>query len=84
MFTCTKIYRDVPFAHRQHRHSGNCSFIHGHNWGIGLEFGCKQLDERGFVIAEPRSKLSRGGVRLFNALANPGNEKEISEASMDG
>jgi len=50
MFTCTKVYRDVPFAHRQHRHNGNCSFIHGHNWGIGLEFGCKQLDERGFVV----------------------------------
>ena len=50
MFTCSKTYRDIPFAHRQHRHDGHCSFLHGHNWGIEVEFGCERLDERGFVV----------------------------------
>jgi len=50
MFTCSKTYRDIPFAHRQHRHDGHCSFLHGHNWGIEIEFGCERLDERGFVV----------------------------------
>jgi 6-pyruvoyl-tetrahydropterin synthase len=50
MFTCSKTYRDIPFAHRQHRHDGHCSFLHGHNWGIEIEFGCEKLDERGFVV----------------------------------
>jgi 6-pyruvoyltetrahydropterin/6-carboxytetrahydropterin synthase len=48
--TCKKLYINIPFAHRQHRHKGNCSFIHGHNWDIGITFGCSQLDENGFVI----------------------------------
>jgi len=50
MFTCSKTYRDIPFAHRQHRHEGHCSFLHGHNWAIEIEFGCERLDERGFVV----------------------------------
>ena len=50
MFTCSKTYRDIPFAHRQHRHDGHCSYLHGHNWGIEVEFACDRLDERGFVV----------------------------------
>lgn len=50
MFTCSKTYRDIPFAHRQHRHEGHCAFLHGHNWAIEIEFGCDRLDERGFVV----------------------------------
>ena len=50
MFTCSKTYRDIPFAHRQHRHEGHCSFLHGHNWAIEIEFGCRELDARGFVV----------------------------------
>lgn len=50
MFTCSKTYWDIPFAHRQHRHEGHCAFLHGHNWGIEIEFGCTQLDARGFVV----------------------------------
>lgn len=50
MFTCSKIYRDIPFAHRQFRHAGRCAFLHGHNWDIEIEFGCRELDERGFVV----------------------------------
>ena len=50
MFTCRKIYADIPFAHRQFRHEGRCAFIHGHNWAIEIEFACTKLDERGFVV----------------------------------
>ena len=50
MLTCTKTYRDIPFAHRQHKHDGHCALIHGHNWAITLTFACKETDENGFVV----------------------------------
>lgn len=50
MFTCKKTYADIPFAHRQHRHDGHCSQIHGHNWSFTFTFGCTELDECGFVV----------------------------------
>lgn len=50
MITCTKLYRDIPFAHRQPKHKGHCRFIHGHNWSFEFEFGANKLDECGFVI----------------------------------
>ncbi|MDR2845041.1 MAG: 6-carboxytetrahydropterin synthase [Puniceicoccales bacterium] len=50
MFTCSKTYAEVPFAHRQHRHGGHCAFIHGHNWTFTFTFGCHTLDENGFVV----------------------------------
>ncbi|MDR2862927.1 MAG: 6-carboxytetrahydropterin synthase [Puniceicoccales bacterium] len=50
MFTCSKTYADIPFAHRQHRHRGHCAFIHGHNWNFTFTFGCRELDENGFVV----------------------------------
>jgi 6-pyruvoyltetrahydropterin/6-carboxytetrahydropterin synthase len=50
MLTCTKTYRDIPFAHRQHRHEGHCALIHGHNWSITLTFACRATDANGFVI----------------------------------
>ena len=50
MITCSKLYKDIPFAHRQHLHDGHCSKIHGHNWDIRITFGCKELDSRGFVV----------------------------------
>lgn len=50
MLTCSKIYTDVPFAHRQHRHDGHCAFVHGHNWSIRFTFGCREPDENGFVV----------------------------------
>ena len=49
MLTCKKIYRDIPFAHRQHRHDGHCALIHGHNWSITLTFACRETDASGFV-----------------------------------
>lgn len=50
MITCKKIYREIPFANRQHHHTGSCSNIHGHNWTITIIFGCKNPDDHGFVI----------------------------------
>ncbi len=48
--TCTKIFADIPFAHRQHTHPGHCRFIHGHNWSFEFEFTARELDPCGFVI----------------------------------
>lgn len=50
MFTCSKIYADIPFAHRQHRHGGHCALVHGHNWSIKFTFACQELDENAFVV----------------------------------
>lgn len=50
MYTCRKVYRDIPFAHRQHRHDGQCALIHGHNWSFTFVFGCRELDSCGFVV----------------------------------
>lgn len=50
MYTCSKTYFDIPFAHRQHRHAGRCSKIHGHNWSVTVTFACRELDEHGFVV----------------------------------
>lgn len=50
MITCSKIYKDIPFAHRQHNHDGHCSMIHGHNWTFKFTFAARELDENGFVI----------------------------------
>lgn len=50
MITATKIYTDIPFAHRQPNHAGHCAFIHGHNWTFEFTFGCKQTDACDFVL----------------------------------
>lgn len=50
MITCSKVYPDIPFAHRQPKHRGHCALIHGHNWTFTVTFGCTSLDENGFVV----------------------------------
>jgi 6-pyruvoyltetrahydropterin/6-carboxytetrahydropterin synthase len=50
VLTCKKTYRDIPFAHRQHLHDGNCALIHGHNWTITLTFTSRALNPSGFVV----------------------------------
>lgn len=47
---CKKIYSDLPFAHRQHKHTGHCSKIHGHSWSFEFEFAATELDHAGFVV----------------------------------
>lgn len=48
--TCSKIYSDVPFAHRAPNHDGHCAQIHGHNWSFEFEFKARTLDKNGFVM----------------------------------
>lgn len=48
--TCTKVFHNLPFAHRQHNHDGHCRLIHGHNWAFELTFAAKRLDENMFVV----------------------------------
>jgi 6-pyruvoyltetrahydropterin/6-carboxytetrahydropterin synthase len=50
MLTCSKTYRDIPLSHRQPRHPGRCSRIHGHSWSIVLTFGAEEVDEHGFIV----------------------------------
>lgn len=50
MLTCSKVFADIPFGHRQHIHDGHCAYIHGHNWSIKVTFAAKELDENGFII----------------------------------
>ncbi len=50
MITCSKIYRDIPLSHRQPKHPGRCSRIHGHGWSITLTFASSELDKNGFVV----------------------------------
>ena len=50
MLTCSKIYRDIPLGHRQPKHPGHCSRIHGHNWAIKITFEADEVDENGFVV----------------------------------
>jgi 6-pyruvoyltetrahydropterin/6-carboxytetrahydropterin synthase len=49
-FVDIKQYDDIPFAHRQHKHTGHCRFIHGHNWSFRFTFGATEMDECGFVV----------------------------------
>ncbi len=50
MLTCSKTFWDIPLAHRQHRHTGDCALIHGHNWTLQLTFACESFDDNGFVV----------------------------------
>jgi|GEM_PF-49396 len=50
MMNCSKVYSEIPFAHRQYLHPGHCSRIHGHNWTIKLTFSCDSFDTCGFVV----------------------------------
>jgi 6-pyruvoyltetrahydropterin/6-carboxytetrahydropterin synthase len=50
MITIEKHYPDLPFAHRQPKHEGHCSLIHGHNWSFTFKFAADELDANGFVV----------------------------------
>jgi 6-pyruvoyltetrahydropterin/6-carboxytetrahydropterin synthase len=50
MLTCTKIWREIPFAHRQADHEGHCAQIHGHDWTFEITFGAAQVDGCDFVV----------------------------------
>ena len=59
---CSKTYSEVPFAHRQWRHEGHCSRIHGHNWSIEVVFQCESLDKNGFVVDFGNLKFLRDWI----------------------
>lgn len=50
MYTSTKTYTGFPCAHRQWRHPGHCAFVHGYSRSFHFVFGCRELDECGFVV----------------------------------
>jgi 6-pyruvoyl-tetrahydropterin synthase len=47
--TITKTYDNLKAAHRQWRHKGHCSFVHGENWRIDITLGAESLDDQNFV-----------------------------------
>jgi 6-pyruvoyltetrahydropterin/6-carboxytetrahydropterin synthase len=50
MTTITKLWPEIPFAHRQPSHKGHCRFIHGHNWSFAITFAASVMDDNNFVI----------------------------------
>ena len=50
VFTCSKTWSDLPFAHRAPHHDGHCRLLHGHNWSFRLTFYAERRDENGFVV----------------------------------
>ena len=90
MITCSKIYRDIPLSHRQPKHSGRCSRIHGHSWSITLTFASSELDKNGFVVDFGELHYLSGWIdehldKLRN-LADEGLLKiiEVNQASCEG
>lgn len=66
VFTCSKKYSDIPFAHRAPNHDGHCKLIHGHNWAFDITFAGER-DENGFVIDFGRLGGLRGAfMELFD------------------
>lgn len=49
-FVSTKNYTNFPCAHRQWRHAGNCSLVHGYSRSFYFAFGSAQRNACGFVV----------------------------------
>lgn len=49
-YTSTKSYYNYPCCHRQWRHAGHCSYVHGYSRSFHFQFQCQSLDEHGFVM----------------------------------
>ncbi len=72
-FTCSKTFSGFPCCHRQWRHSGHCSFVHGYSRSFTVWFQADQLDQHGFVVdfsslGELRQQLAQQFDHTF--LAN--------------
>ena len=50
IYRSTKTFTNLPCAHRQWRHEGHCSKIHGYSRSFHFTFGAKSLTECGFVV----------------------------------
>jgi 6-pyruvoyltetrahydropterin/6-carboxytetrahydropterin synthase len=49
-FTSTKTFDNYPCAHRQYRHDGNCSLIHGYSRSFHFIFGVQAFTKEGFAV----------------------------------
>ena len=49
-FTSTKAFYNYPCAHRQWKHHGDCSLVHGYSRAFIFHFGAVQRDKCGFVV----------------------------------
>ncbi|WP_036917158.1 MULTISPECIES: 6-carboxytetrahydropterin synthase [unclassified Prochlorococcus] len=49
-FSCSKHFEGFPCCHRQWRHSGHCSFVHGYSRKFTFWFRANALDQHGFVV----------------------------------
>lgn len=49
-YTSSKRFGPISTGHRQWRHEGHCSFIHGYGRYVEITFGCDHLDERNWVM----------------------------------
>ncbi len=49
-FSCSKHFEGYPCCHRQWKHAGHCSFVHGYSRSFTFWFKAKTLDENGFVV----------------------------------
>lgn len=46
----TKRYENLPCAHRQWRHDGNCALVHGYSRSFEFIFAAETLDKCGFAV----------------------------------
>jgi 6-pyruvoyltetrahydropterin/6-carboxytetrahydropterin synthase len=46
----TKTFRNLPCAHRQHRHKGSCALTHGYSRAYRFVFAAQNQDQCGFVV----------------------------------
>lgn len=66
MTTCTKLYKDIPFAHRQPNHEGHCRFIHGHDFSFEFVFAAQRKDECGFIVDFGKLEHLKDFLDLFD------------------
>lgn len=78
-YTCSKLYDNIPIAHRQQNHSGSCSRIHGHDWSFHFTFACNDRDPvTGFVVDFGDLKELKVQIDIFDhALALNESDKEM-------
>ena len=49
-FKSTKRFGPISTGHRQWKHKGHCSYVHGYGRYVRLTFEASELDERGWVM----------------------------------
>ena len=49
-YTSSKRFGPISTGHRQWKHDGHCSYVHGYGRFVEITFGSDQLDYRGWVM----------------------------------